>query len=357
MSLQDVRDQDVAVRFLSRILEEDRIPNAMLFWGPAGVGKSFSALEFVKSLMGRDCDPALTAQKIDHGNHPDLRIVAPLEKSRMIKLQQIEEVAEIAYLRPYEAQWRVVIVQDADRMNVTAQNHFLKTLEEPPGKTLFILLSAFPRLMLPTIRSRCLSVRFRRLMPQTVVEFLQRDRDLPTDIAEAVAALAQGQMSRAFDLVDTEKREIALAVTSRLAEGEDPVSLAEEFTKSLNDQRKQIEAAVAAEFDAGVPDDAGREDIEQLKEQQLALVQALFKRDVLDYLYLLETWYRDEMVYAATGQAECVLNRDQVDRLESRSSKDPGKKIAALEKAREYLDRFINEERVFRDLFFTLAAP
>jgi DNA polymerase-3 subunit delta' len=258
-------------------------------------------------------------------------------------------------LRPYESEWRTVIFQDAERMNPTAQNHFLKMLEEPPGRTLFILLSEYPRVLLPTIRSRCQMVRFRSLRPETVLELLLREREIPRPLAESIAALAQGRMDRALDLVDSDKRDIVLQIVAQLSEGGDPVALADQFASNLSSQRKQIEAAVSAELSADV--ESGEEkDKETLKEQRMALTEAAFRRDILDYLFLLETWYRDELVYATTGDEAGILNRDHVDRLREGGHGAPEKKIEAVEQARYYLDRFVNEERVFRDLFFALAA-
>ena len=75
----------------------------------------------------------------------------------------------------------------------------------------------------------------------------------------------------------------------------------------------------------------------------------------MEMLYLMEMWYRDVLVYSATGDAEFVLNKDQMALLQSAGVSEPEDKIGAVEKARLYLERFINEERVFRDLFFALA--
>lgn len=362
MSFRDIRDQETAVRLLRNVLRERRIPNAMLFWGPSGVGKRLSAIELAKAVNCAGgatdaCDACLSCRKTAHGNHPDVKTIAPTDRSREIKKHQIDEVNELASLHPFEATWRVFIMQDADRMNFVAQNHFLKTLEEPPGASLFLLITEYPRILLPTIRSRCQGVRFRVLRSDTVVDLLKRERDLPDDVAESVAALAQGQMSRAFDLVDSEKRAIVLAVTRQLAEGADPVTLAEDFARTLEEERKQIEAGVTAEISKEGMEELSRTDLERIKEDRLARLNALVKRDILDYLYLLETWYRDELVFRATRDRAHLWNRDQAARLEEKVSSEPGKKIAAVEKARLYLDRFVNEERVFRDLFFALAVP
>ena len=360
MSFRDIRDQDVPVRLLRNMLRRKRIPNGLLFWGPGGVGKRLAAIEMAKAINcarhGEDaCDACLSCRKIKSGNHPDVTVVGPVKKSRIIDVEAIGSINELAGLRPFESTWRVFVLQEADRMGVPAQNHFLKTLEEPPGNSLFILVTEYPGLLLSTIRSRCQRVRFGALRPETVTDLLLRERGLPRALAESIAAVAQGQISRALDLVDSNKRAIVLDITRRLAEGEDPVAMAEGFAKQLEARRTQIEAALRADVDPSEMNDASREEKEEQKKQQLALAEALIRRDIMDYLYLFETWYRDEAVYCATGSALKALNRDQLERLARAKPGDYDKKLAAVEKARVYLERFLNEERVFRDLFFTLA--
>ena len=99
----------------------------------------------------------------------------------------------------------------------------------------------------------------------------------------------------------------------------------------------------------------------RLSDAEWQIMNALWRchpasaRDIMEYLYLLETWYRDELVWQATGDPMHLMNRDQVACLEAGASTDAQKKVAAIERARQYLERFINEERVFRDLFFVLA--
>ncbi|MGI6461650.1 MAG: DNA polymerase III subunit delta' [Candidatus Hydrogenedentales bacterium] len=361
MSLSDIRDQEVAVRLIRRILSRGRIPNALLFWGPGGVGKALTALELAKALNCTErtddaCGACLPCRKVMNGNHPDVKLVTPKAKSRIIPVEDIRDVNEICSLRPFEAQWRAVIFHDAERLNPPAQNHFLKMLEEPPGRTLFILISEFPRDLLPTIRSRCQLVRFRSLRPETVLDLLRRERDLSPDRAEALAALSLGRMDRALDLVDTDKRDQALEIITQLRAGGDPVELAEEFTKNLDAQRKQIENAIDAELKIDRDDAADAQDKQALKELRLAHTAAAIRRAILDYLFLWQTWYRDEMVFAATADTSKILNRDCLGQLRKQVSTAPDQKIAAVEKARYFLDRFVNEERVFRDLFFALAA-
>jgi DNA polymerase-3 subunit delta' len=361
MSFGAVRDQDVALRLLKNVLARGRVPNAMLFWGPGGVGKRMTALEMTKAVNCAEaaadaCDACLSCRKVVSGNHPDVRVVTPSKKSRLIDLETLTEVTELATLRPFEGAWRVFILEDADRLSLPAQNRFLKTLEEPPGNSLFLLTTEHPRMLLPTIRSRCQLVRFRSLRPETVAELLQHGRDLSDAQAAALAALAQGQMTRALDLVDSERRTIALTLARRLASGDDPVVLAEEFVKTLNDQQKVIESTVDAELDPAEGDALTPEEREERKQARMAAVSARYQRELLEYLYLLETWYRDVLVLDRTGDPAALLNHDEAQALSAVSPARAAEKIGAIEQARVYLERFISEDRIFRDLFLTLAA-
>lgn len=356
MFFDDIKDQDVPLKLVRNLLERDRIPNALLFWGPSGVGKGQTAMALAKSIMCSGDNSELAVRKIDHGNHPDLRIISPVKKSRIIDVDAIDFVIEMASLRPIESDWRVFIIHEADRMRGPAQNHLLKTLEEPLGKTLFILITEHAQILLPTIRSRCQRIRFGRLRTETVRDNLMRDRDLPSVQAEAIAAIAEGQMTRAFDLVDSDKREKVLDIIRRLSEKEDPLKLAEEFAGYLTTQRSHFESVVKASSDAQDINELSKEDRDQIKDEQAALADALWRRDIMEILYLIEVWFRDVMVYEATGDAEFIMNHDQLELLKAAETSRAEEKIEAVEKARLYLERFLNEERVVRDLFFTLAA-
>lgn len=363
MSFSRIRDQRVPLQFLRNLLQRRRIPHGLLFHGPGGVGKRLAAIEFAKALNCRErvadaCDACLNCRKIQHGNFPDIITVMPVKRARIIDVEAIGSVNEMASLRPFESEWRIFIFHDADRMWGPAQNHFLKTLEEPPGNSVFILVTEFPNLLLPTIRSRCQRVRFGGLRPETVADILVEQRDLPREAAESYAMVAQGQASRALDFVDSDKRATVLEVVHRLAKGEDPVAMAQEFAKYLAATKERAATAVKALADDSDGDDLkslAPEERECIKEEQQAQVDAQSRRDLMDCLFLFETWFRDQLVLEITGEDDRVLNRDQVDRLRANTGSDLLKKIEAINRTRTYLERFLNEERVFRDLFFVLA--
>ena len=146
MSFSAIKDQNVAVRLLRGIVKRQRIPNGMLFWGPSGVGKRLAALETAKAIHcvqdnGDACDVCLSCRKIAHGNHPDVLHFEPSSKTRIFKKEDMEFITDMASYRPFEGRWRIFIIVEADRINQRSQNYFLKTLEEPPSTTMFLLVT------------------------------------------------------------------------------------------------------------------------------------------------------------------------------------------------------------------------
>ncbi|HNY85127.1 MAG TPA: DNA polymerase III subunit delta' [Candidatus Hydrogenedentes bacterium] len=363
MSFSAVRNQEVAVRLLRNIVRKGRVPGGLLLWGPSGVGKRRAALEMAKALnceagdaAGDACDRCRSCLKTDAGGHPDVKLVEPTGKTRIIKTRVVEDICDTTAYRPFEGRRRVYVIEEADRMNEAAQNKFLKTLEEPATSTTFILLTDVPRQLLPTVRSRCQGVRFGMLPRETVSALLREQRGLSAGEADTIAALSQGQMSRALDLCRSERRQAVLSVVRRLAEGDDPLTLAEEFDAYLEGVKKKIEeAAGRIPGDEEDAETEGEDATRQEKELVEAFVAGRFRLELYEHIRLFHGWYRDELVFAATGDAESVFNRDQLSRLQKVPG-DPSVKIGAVDLAWRYLDRNIARKRVFRDLFFTLAG-
>lgn len=135
--------------------------------GDSGIGKRLAALNFAKALNCQTpvdsdaCDHCVSCRKIEGEIHPDVTTLLP--ENDELKIETIRRAEEILSLRPYEGKKKVLIVDDADKMNISAANAFLKTLEEPPDDSIIVLVSASPDRLPDTIRSRCMHVRFRPL--------------------------------------------------------------------------------------------------------------------------------------------------------------------------------------------------
>ena len=216
MPFAEILGQDRAVAFLRSAWRTGRLSQAYCFAGPAGVGKRTAALALAQAInclaaggaaseaTADACGRCAACRKIAAGNHPDVTEVRPEEKT-VITIDQIREVAARASLRAYEGRAKVWILDPADQMQEPAANAFLKTLEEPAGVSLFVLVTATPSALLPTILSRCQEVRFDPLGEGHLREILARHGRTPEEAA-AAADLAGGSAARALALDVAETR-------------------------------------------------------------------------------------------------------------------------------------------------------
>lgn len=167
MALRDIAGQEGAVRILLGTLGTGRIPSAMLLSGDAGIGKRMAAISYGKALNCREpdngdcCDRCPSCRKIDMAIHPDVTVVSP--ENDEIRIEAVRRIADLLSLKALEGSRKVVVIDDADRMNTNAANAFLKTLEEPPEQTVIMLVSSRPDTLPGTIASRCMPVRFHPL--------------------------------------------------------------------------------------------------------------------------------------------------------------------------------------------------
>mgnify|MGYP003338437616 FL=1 len=171
MAFADFPARQQAVALLQRSLERGRLAHGYLFTGDDLDELEGMARTLAKTLSceqprraGRApvdcCDTCLACQKIEHANHADVQWLRPEMKSRQISVDQVRELIHTVNLKPTEAEWKVAIIVAADRLNAQAANAFLKTLEEPPSRSILILLTTEPQQLLETILSRCLRLNF-----------------------------------------------------------------------------------------------------------------------------------------------------------------------------------------------------
>ncbi len=169
----DFPEQTRIALLLQRSLERDRLAHAYLFTGNAiaemeGMARTLAKTLNCKSPPRRasnglaldSCDQCDSCCRIDSANHPDVLWIRPESKSRIITIEQMREVMQTMNLKPTMAEYKVGVIVCADRLNTAAANAFLKTLEEPPAKSILILLTTEPQRILETILSRCLRLCF-----------------------------------------------------------------------------------------------------------------------------------------------------------------------------------------------------
>ena len=272
----DFPEQTRTVQMLQRSLERDRLAHAYLF-----IGHGLEVLEGMARTLAKTvnclspprrapnglpldcCDRCDSCRRIEHFNHPDVLWLRPESKSRVITLDEMRDLMQTMNLKPTVAQFKVGVILAADRLNTQAANAFLKTLEEPPPKSLLILLTTEPQRMLETILSRCQRVAF----AGEGMQFDAAHRAWLGAFSGMAAAGAGGLLAR--------YRLLGL-IMQKLAE-----------------QREAIETALNARSPLERYDDLEADMRDKLEDELAAAVEAEYRRQRTDLLGALHWWLRD----------------------------------------------------------------
>ncbi len=203
MGFTKVRGQERAVNLIKAGYKSARVSHAYLFYGPSGVGKSLTALVFAGLLNcteptreAEPCGLCSSCRKVLSGNHPDIIRIEP--EGNTIKIGQIRAIKEKANYKCYEGKYKVIMIDDVHLLTEEAANSLLKTLEEPPRDTVFILITPNKSALPATILSRCQPVPFSPLAEETIKEILSEsgyDVNFPL-------SLARGSVGKALQLMD-----------------------------------------------------------------------------------------------------------------------------------------------------------
>jgi DNA polymerase-3 subunit delta' len=244
MPFRDVIGHRGLVALLARAVHRESLPPSLILSGPSGIGKRLVASATAQALnciaplsaasfpAGEGSEPALEVDacgtcaacaRIARGVHPDVLMVKPGD-SGSIKVDQVRDIIDRAAYRPFEGRRRAVIVDEADALMPAAQNALLKTLEEPPSSSVFMLVTSRPDMLLTTVQSRCPRLRFRPLGADDVAAALMK-RGRREDEARAVAATADGSIARALEASAgelVEVRDVAGRVLAHAASSDDP---------------------------------------------------------------------------------------------------------------------------------------
>ncbi len=220
MAWQGILGHDAVVDRLRRSIQMGRLPSTYLFVGPVGIGKRAFANKFAQALLCESsaadqldpCGTCAACQQVMANSHPDFEVVAkPADKSFIpVELfigdrehRMREGLCHRIALKPYRGGRKVAIIDDADYLNQEGANCLLKTLEEPPPRSVLILISSSEQRQLPTIRSRCQVVRFQPLDSESLVQLIL-DEGIAADraAAERLAGLSHGSLEQARHWAD-----------------------------------------------------------------------------------------------------------------------------------------------------------
>ncbi len=193
-------------QLLQRMWHSNRLPQTLLFSGTSSIGKrslAFALSKFVNCETGNAETGQCTCRSctlLSRGVHPDIFVVEPRGASKTIQVDQMREVQDISNSAPIEGRRKIIIIVDADRMNLSAANSALKILEEPPSYLLLILLATSRHQLLPTVRSRCTSIDLTPASVQEIESWLRKGLDVSETSAQLAAAFSTGVPGIALEL-------------------------------------------------------------------------------------------------------------------------------------------------------------
>ncbi len=327
-TLQEIFGQDAAIETIINAYEADRLPHGLIFAGPVGVGKATTARGLATLFLcenpkkNQPCGKCKSCVLMNAGNHPDYHVVyrqlirLEKEKSKAIDLS-VDVIRDYlvapSNLKANMNRGKVFVVEEADLMNAAAQNSMLKTLEEPAGRTLIILLTDQPHALLPTIRSRCQIVRFAPLDPKVVERELAK-RKIDKSTAVEASSLAEGSLGVALKWIE-----------------DDVVASARELIKRLDAILQGKAAADLADWFKKAADAYAEK---QLERDKLASKDQATREALALYLKIASNHFRARLAES-----------DDSEELESACSA-----IDAIARAENYLDSNVNVALTFQQL-------
>jgi DNA polymerase-3 subunit delta' len=313
--------------------------HAYLLHGPAGSGKRQAARDFAAQLLSRGArDPDNARTRVRHGTHPDLTWVSPSGAHEMLRRDVDEAVVAAAAHTPFEAGYRVFVLERADTLIEQAANSLLKTLEEPPAYVVLLLLTDKPTQVLPTIASRCQPVRFDAPTTEELAHRLQSHGVAP-HAADAAArlSLGDGEKALALALGDGPALRAAAEALARAPlhgkAGERPWRAVLDRAGARGAAAKQVvEQALRQELEYLPKKEHKRRETEFTERARRAERRA--RTEALDHaLQLAGLWYRD-LACVAAGAPELAHHSDRRQELETDANRDP----RALRHAQELVD-------------------
>ena len=322
MTFASITGHEQQKNILRRALANERVAHAYLFEGAEGIGKKLMALAFARALLclqGTGCGDCVACRKVDHNNHPDVHLIDSAEAA--IKIDQIRELQQQLSLRPLEGQYKVCLIDGAEYLTAGAANALLKTLEEPQPNTVMILLSGRPDQLLPTIRSRCQRLPFRRLSLRQLSALLSQRLDFNETEISVLAALSDGSFKKALG----QKQQLF-----------------------LEKRRELIQALSALSPGSNIPTLSLAEELAEEKES------------LQDFLDIFQAFFRDLLLLKYGRPEEDLVNQDLLELLNREARRASVEsvltKLKAIDQARFHLQRNVNRQLTMEVMLLGIAA-
>jgi len=329
--------------------ESQEMTHAWIFTGPPGSGRSSAAVAFAQALVCKNggcgsCNDCVTAKS---GAHPDVEILK--SEGLSIKIDEIRELLTRTAWAPSMGGWRVVVMEDADRLTESAANALLKAIEEPGLRTVWLLCAPTLHDILPTIRSRCRHIQLHTPSNLEVSKFLMEQHQIAPKMADFAARVSQGHIGRARHLATNEevrnRRSAILSIPSQLNSVAAAYAAAAKLVELANAESDAISEALDEkeyeELSTALGKGSGKALKELEKEQKSRATR--ITRDTLDGALLdLATFYRDVILVQA-GHDGDLINAELAEQINKMAANTQSHKtiakMDAIMQARENLQR------------------
>ncbi|MDO8886422.1 DNA polymerase III subunit delta' [Candidatus Oleimmundimicrobium sp.] len=328
-SWNDIFGQTEAVSKLKHFVSSGNLNHAYLFIGPQGVGKHTTAKVFASAINceAKGCGKCSCCVKIINETHPDVFQVVP--EGNFITIEQVREIQKEANLKPFEAGFKVYLIDEVEKMTLAAANALLKILEEPPVDVIFILITSNLDGVLPTIISRCCQIYFRSIATEVIIDEIMCRYKIDKDRVELVARVSGGIFGNVVELLNSnrklKRRESVLYLAEKLKrldalelvdEGSRLISEVEDF---LGELKLKQEAELAEVEEIALSKAHGARLKKRLVEKQKRdRGREEFKafEDILDFF---SSWYRDILIITGCFKNNFLTNIDCEERLRNLS--------------------------------------
>ncbi|MGL6173035.1 MAG: DNA polymerase III subunit delta' [Cellulosilyticaceae bacterium] len=205
-AFEQIIGHEMIKQYFKKSMMADKVSHSYIFEGPYGVGKRMMAKELAKTLLceseQRPCGTCKNCKMVEAGTHPDISSVT--KDTKVTKIDTVrDQVIKFMDIKPYVGKYKIVIVEEADTLNIEGQNAMLKTIEEPPSYGIVILVTKNLASLLPTIKSRCIHIRFSPLAGDHIRHYLSQHHIAQHEI-EIYTQFCQGSIGKAQQLIEDE---------------------------------------------------------------------------------------------------------------------------------------------------------
>jgi DNA polymerase-3 subunit delta' len=338
--------------------ESQEMTHAWVFTGPPGSGRSSAAVAFAQALIcpNNGCGTCSDCHSVKTHGHPDVEIIRT--EGLSIKVEEVRELLTRVAWAPSMGGWRVVVMEDADRLTESAANALLKAIEEPGTRTVWLLCAPTLHDVLPTIRSRCRHLQLRTPSLEAVTNVLINRDHIAPGMADFAARVSQGHIGRAKYLATNESvrsnRKAIMQLPLQLGSlatafqaAQTLVDLATTEANASSDERegKEVEKLQEA-YGKGATGrgmaTGGAKAVKELEKEQKSRSTRMVRDSIDGALLDIATFYRDVMM-VQSGNTDSMINTDMLEQIESFAANSPShstiNKIYAIMEARENLAR------------------